>query len=269
MGRYWRPRELDAALRHLAEAQPVILAGGTWRVREPGDAARDILDLSAIPALRGITHGAEGWRIGAATPWVEVLEAALPLAFAALKQAGGYVGGPQIRNRGTIGGNILAGNKSSDGFPALLALGASLDLAGPAGRRRVPLTTLSDGPVLAPEELLAAIHLPEPPPGTRSHYLKLGFRESVNVGVVSVGVSLTLEAGCVAAVRCAIGACLPVARRLPAAEEALLGQAPDPALLRPEHLAGLPLRPDWTAPNDYRLEAALAMLRRCVAEAAR
>jgi CO/xanthine dehydrogenase FAD-binding subunit len=133
--RYLRPRTLDEALSLRADtagATPLtLLAGGTdvYPVRTQRSAwfeaySRDVLDLSLIPELGGITREASGIRLGAMATWSAVAEAELPTGLSMLKQASRQVGGVQIQNRGTVGGNLCNASPAADGVPPLLALDA-------------------------------------------------------------------------------------------------------------------------------------------------
>ena len=136
MARYHRPTTLEDALAIRAGEDVTVLAGGTDVY--PAKAARagwgdmrhaDILDISALPGLRGIAEEAAGWRIGALTTWTDLIRAELPPLFDGLKLAAREVGGVQIQNRGTLAGNICTASPAGDGAPNLLALDASVELA--------------------------------------------------------------------------------------------------------------------------------------------
>ncbi len=105
---YLRPASLEEALEALAARPLTVLAGGTdhYPARVGRDAVEDILDLTALASLRGISRTHAGWRIGAATSWTEIIEARLPPLFDALKLAAREVGGVQIQNAGTVAGNL-------------------------------------------------------------------------------------------------------------------------------------------------------------------
>ena len=163
MGVYLRPRCLEEALSALARlsAKPhAVLAGGTdfYPARVGLAIDEDVLDIGGIDILRGITSDAAGWRLGATTTWTELLEADLPPLFDGLKQAAREVGA------GTLAGNICNASPAADGVPGMLALGAEVEIAGPANRR-LPLRQFITGvrrTALAPGELVVAIHVPRP-----------------------------------------------------------------------------------------------------------
>lgn len=226
---YRRPAELGQALEVLAAHRPVVLAGGTdyypAHVDRPTDTA--LLDLSGIASLRGVTREAAHWRIGALTTWTDLARGALPPALAALREASVEIGGPQVQNRGTIGGNLCNASPAADGVPVLLALGAGVELASRRGSRELPLDAFVLGPrrtALADDELLVAIRVPVHGPAARSRFLKLGHRRYLVISIAMVAVAIDLDAQERAtSVGIAVGACSAVARRLPELEARLLG----------------------------------------------
>ncbi len=271
---YLRPTTLRDACSALAGRRLTLLAGGTdhyaTRVGERCD--EDILDLTAISALRGIRRSARGWRIGATTTWTELIEAPLPPAFDALKAAAREVGGIQVQNAGTIAGNLCNASPAADGVPPLLALEATVEIASAAGTRRLALADFIRAPrrtALEPGELVSAIHVPPQPAGTRSLFLKLGARRHLVISIAMVAAALQLRNGKVERARIAVGACSAVAQRLPALEHALTG-APASAglgnLAQAAHLAPLSPIDDLRASGAYRSEAALTLVRRALGE---
>ena len=138
---YARPIGLDEALQVLSRGGFSILAGGTdhYPARVGRALRENILDLSAIPALRGITERDGHWRFGANTTWTELIDGKLPPLFDGLRQAAREVGGLQIQNRGTIAGNVCNASPAADGIPPLLALDAQVEVASSAGTRLVAL----------------------------------------------------------------------------------------------------------------------------------
>src|SRR5436190_3828987 len=145
MAVYLRPHHLEEALAALARPH-TVLAGGTdfYPARVGRTTDEDVLDIGGIAALRGITAGGQGWRIGATTTWSELIEADLPPLFDGLKQAAREVGGRQIQNAGTLAGNICNASPAADGVPGLLALDAEVEIAA-AASRRLPLRQFITG----------------------------------------------------------------------------------------------------------------------------
>ena len=286
---YRRPGTLAEALALLAEAgpaRPLVLAGGTdlypaqaaaeaWMRPEPPGA---VLDITALPRLSAIEDRGDHHRIGALVTWAALRDAAdaLPAWFEGLRAAAAQVGGAQVQNRGTVVGNLCNASPAADGMPPLLTLDAELELASEArGVRRLPLADFVLGnrrTALAPDELALALVVPKRAAGARGGFLKLGARRYLVISVAVAAGVVEAEGGRVAAARLALGACSPVAQRLPAAEAALAGMPVEPsalaAALRPEHLSPLSPIGDVRASAAYRQEAALVLLRRLVAQLA-
>src|SRR5574341_1094533 len=167
MPAYARPTRIDEALRALAAGGCTVLAGGTdhYPARVGRAPEEDVVDITAIRALRGVAERRDHWRIGATTTWTEVIEARLPPLFDGLKLAAREVGGPQIQNAGTIAGNLCNASPAADGVPALLALDASLELSSAHGKRRLALCEFILGPrktALRQTELGSAVLIPKP-----------------------------------------------------------------------------------------------------------
>jgi CO/xanthine dehydrogenase FAD-binding subunit len=250
-----------------------VLAGGTdhFPARVGRAPQENILDLTAVRELRGITARPDHWRIGATTTWTELIEAKLPPQFDCLKLAAREVGGVQIQNAGSIAGNLCNASPAADGVPPLLALDASVEIAGAKGRRTLPLAQFIVGPrktALRPDELLSAVLVPKPRHEARSHFLKLGARKYLVISIAMAAAVIEREKGVVRAARIAVGACSPVARRLPALEAALLGRPLRSDLVRPEHLAVLSPIEDMRGSAGYRNHAALTLVRRLLDELA-
>jgi CO/xanthine dehydrogenase FAD-binding subunit len=286
MGAYLRPNSLAEALEALAHAPLTPLAGGTdvypaqanlaaWnRAPDP-----DILDVSALGELRGIDDTGDAWRLGALTTWTEAIEAVeagrLPACFRGLSLAARTVGGVQIQNRGTLAGNLCNASPAADGVPPLLSLDAEVDLASAQGRRRLPLSDFVLGnrqTARRPDELLVALHVPKPSQPARATFLKLGARRYLVISIVMVAAVLE-EApdGTVAAARVAVGSCSAAAQRLRALEAELAGRPCDATLaaaVRAEHLGPLSPIDDVRGTADYRIESALALVRRALSELA-
>jgi len=222
---YSRPKTLSEVFPALARGARV-LAGGTDLY--PGQGARlagPVVDITAVTGLSGITREG-GLRIGACTRWTDVAEADLPPACASLQQAARKVGGRQIQNAGTIGGNLCNASPAADGVPPLLALEALVELASAEGRRLLPLAGFLLGPRrvdLRPGEVLAAVLVPDAALAGRSAFEKLGARAHLVISIAMAAVRLEVQGNRVTAAAVAVGACGPVATRLPAVEAALLG----------------------------------------------
>jgi len=270
---YLAPQTLTDALSALSRnAGARIVAGGTDFFPSLGEglAPETIVDITRVAELRGITATESGWRIGAAARWSDVIRADLPPCFDALKAASREVGSVQIQNAGTVAGNLCNASPAADGVPPLLALGASVEIAGPGGAmRRMPLGDFLLGvrkTALGPGEILAAVHVPAQPEGSRSAFRKLGSRRYMVISIVMVAANLWVVGGRIAGARVAVGAASPVAQRLPELEAALLGLpvgAGGP-FTSAQHLTGLSPIADVRGSAEYRAEAVVQLCDRAI-----
>lgn len=273
--RYERASSLTLALERLRLGDVAIVAGGTdyypSRVGRPLD--ESLLDIAELGELRGITEHPDHWRIGAAVTWTELLAARLPAIFDGLRQAAGEVGGIQIQNAGTLGGNLCNASAAADGMPALLALDATVELQSTAATTTVPLSGFVLGPRRTrrmPDQLVTAILVPKPRYRATSRFVKLGARSHLVIAIVMASACLEVdEHGTITVARIAVGACSPVARRLPTLEQALVGVPFGEGLgahVRHDHLAPLSPIDDVRASRDYRLDAARTLVARLLDE---
>ena len=274
---YHAPTTLADALALLGSEGPTPIAGGTDLFPAMGDWPKPgaLLDVTRIDGMTGITRTPEGWRLGAATTWSAVLRADLPPAFDGLKAAAREVGSVQIQNTGTLAGNICNASPAADGLPPLLTLGAEVELASAAGHRRMPLTDFVTGAretQRRDDELMVAVHISTLPDGASGGFSKLGSRRYLVISIAMSAAVLWPDAqGRVAGARVAVGACSPVAMRLFALENALLGMPLDQAVqagLLDDHLAPLSPITDVRGGADYRIEAVVPVIRQALAQAA-
>ncbi|WP_137699423.1 FAD binding domain-containing protein [Marimonas lutisalis] len=271
---YHAPETLGDALDILSRGGVTVVAGGTdfYPSMRPGGPRGDLLDITRVAGLRGIARQAGGWRIGAATRWSEIARADLPRAFDGLKAAARKVGGLQIQNAGTVAGNLVNASPAADGVPPLLTLGAQVEIAGPGGTRRVALEEFITGVrqvALDPGEMVVAVHMPEPPTDAAGAFCKLGSRAYLVISIAMVAVVLGRdEEGRIDHARVAVGACSPVARRLPALEAAMIGARLEELRIDPAHLAPLSPIDDVRGSGAYRLEAVSELIGRALREAA-
>ncbi|MBV8538695.1 MAG: FAD binding domain-containing protein [Alphaproteobacteria bacterium] len=277
VGGYLRPGQLSEAVAALAAGPRVVLAGGTdfypARVGRPlGD---DVLDITALEDLRHIVADGDGWRVPALATWTDLIEAELPPLFDGLKRAAREIGGRQIQNAGTVCGNLCNASPAADGVPNLLALDAVVELVSTRGQRTVPARNFVTGnrrTMRRPDELVTALRIPKPRHPSHSTFLKLGARKYLVISIAMVAAVVEVAADrTLAAARIAIGACSEVAQRLPELERDIAGRPLDPALadiVRDRHLA--PLKPidDVRGSAAYRIDAALTLVRRAIADLA-
>ena len=228
------PRGIDDCLKLLAERGPEakLVAGGTDLLPQMKNGLLKpaaVVDLSGVADLRvlGRQNGA-GLRVGAAVTAREIeLDRHTRAAYPALAESGALVGSVQIRNLATVGGNLCNAAPSADMAPPLMALEAEAVIAGPRGRRRVPLSTFFTGvrrTVLAPDEMLVELVVPAPGPRSGGQYLRHTPRRELDIAVVGVASQITLSDGVCSKARIALAAVAPTPIRATAAEQALEGQ---------------------------------------------
>ena len=244
----------------IAHPQARALGGGTDLYPSGQHGAGPLIDLTRVGGLRGVVTDGASIRIGAATSWTDILDAPLPRAFDGLKQAARQVGSVQIQNAGTIAGNLCNASPAADGAPPLLTLNAQVELMSAArGSRRLALEDFLKGvrhTALAPDELMTAVIVPQPPANMSSAFEKLGSRTHLVISITMVAVAVARDAaGAVTDVRIAAGSCAPVARRLPDAEAACLGRMPADVQLQAAHFAPLTPIDDVRGPAAFRLHA--------------
>lgn len=280
MSPYLRPQQLTQALAALSRAPHLVLAGGTdvyaAHVQRPLE--QPVLDITAVGPMRGLAAVGGALRIGALTTWSDIAGAALPAHAVALAQAAREIGGRQIQNRATVGGNLCNASPAADGVPPLLALDAAVELASSSGVRSLPLSQFMLGnrrTARRPDELLLAVTVPARSPAARSVFLKLGHRRYLVISIAAVAAVLDFDAvGRISYCGIAVGACSAAAQRLPTLEQKLLG-APRAALAALaaaaiDDAALAPLSPidDVRGTRAYRLESVRTLLVRALTELA-
>jgi CO/xanthine dehydrogenase FAD-binding subunit len=268
---YSRPKTFDAALHALARNEGQILSGGTDFFPALGDRpAHDrVIDISGLTEIKGIAIEADHIRIGGLTTWSQLVATPLPRCFDGLKSAAREIGGIQIQNRGTVGGNLCNASPAADSVPPLLALDAEVELVSAVETRRVSLADFIVGnrkTVRRPDEILANVIVPRTVDDAASAFLKLGARRYLVISIVMVAaVVKTDNAGRVTDARIAVGSCSAVARRLTLLERALVGVPARNGLgatTLAEHLAQLSPINDLRATATYRNDAALTLVGR-------
>lgn len=276
MGDCFFPSSVEEAVQILAREDCIVLAGGTdlYAATARRTLTGPLLDITRIPETHRIDAGPDGLRIGAAVTWAQIARDGTPgAALDALRQAAREVGGRQVQEAGTIAGNLCNASPAADGVPPLLVLDAEVELCGPRGRRAVPLARFIDGPrrtLRAPDEIVTAVRIPAAALGGRSRFLKLGARRHLVISIAMVAVRVVVEDGRVARAALAVGACSPVARRLPGVEAAVEGAPVADAARRiadAEVAAALAPIDDVRGTAGYRGAVAAELLRRALAEA--
>ena len=206
------PRSLDEALRLKAErpdAWPI--EGGTDVMVELNfDRRRPpaLLNLNEVPELKGWSREDGTLRLGAGLTYAEAERGELAAALPALAEASRTVGSPQIRNRGTLGGNLGTASPAGDSLPPLLVEEAEVEVASARGERRLPLHEFLVGPkrhALEPDELILAVRVR--PSGAPQTFMKVGPRNAMVIAVCSLAVAADRERG---ELRAAFGSAGPV-----------------------------------------------------------
>lgn len=256
----------------MAAAGGQILAGGTDFYPALGERLPqgNIVDITALDEIRGISIEHDDVRIGGLTTWTEVIRTPMPPCFDALKAAAREVGSIQIQNRGTVAGNLCNASPAADGAPPLLALDGEVELASGEGRRRVPLAQFITGnrrTLRGPNEILTAVLVSRRMEDAKSVFLKLGARRYLVISISMVAAVVQAVAGRVLEAHIAVGSCSTSAKRLNDLEKDLVGVAAAAGIgdaVRAEHL--LPLSPidDVRATANYRRDASLTLVRRAL-----
>lgn len=275
MNAFARPAALDEAISALRQGDWRILAGGTdLYPLAAGQLSGNVLDLGGIGELHQIALG-DDLKIGSCVTWSEIADAQLPIACRSLQQAARQVGGRQIQNSGTIGGNLCNASPAADGVPPLLTLDATVHLLGTRGRRSLKLADFLLGPrrtAREADEVLTHITIPSSALAGKSAFLKLGARSYLVISIAMVSARVLMAGDRISAAALAVGACSATARRLPKVEQQITGMSVDQAIsaITETEIAPL-LAPiaDVRATAEYRITAATELLRRAVHEAAK
>jgi len=272
---YLVPDDVAAAVEMKAGGS-TVLAGGTdlYPAHVGRPMPSSVVDIGDLAELRGISEGADAFSIGALTRWADIAAADLPPCFDGLRAAAREVGGVQVQQAGTVGGNLCNASPAADGVPPLLTLDASVELTSPAGGRVLGLEEFLTGyreTALRSDELLTAVLVPRGFEDARSCFLKLGLRRYLVISVVMVAAVIAMGSDHrIARARIAVGACSPVAQRLRSLEADLVGCRDGDlgAVATIEHLASLRPIDDVRGTADYRRRAALTLVRRALEEPA-
>jgi carbon-monoxide dehydrogenase medium subunit len=280
---YESPTTVDEAIKLLAshgdKARP--LSGGTDLIIQLRAGVRRpeyIVDLKAIPALRQISFDLQtGLKLGPAVSCIEIYENAdMRRYYPGLTEAAHLIGSLQIQSRASVGGNLCNGSPAADTTPALIALGAKARVLGAKGERIVPVETFCTGPgatVLQPGELLLEILIDAPERHSSDAYLRFIPRNEMDIAVVGVGGSITLEPedDRVVDARIGLGAVGPTAVYAAEASKALIGKKLDEASIQEAaRLAIAAASPidDMRGTAEFRRHVVGVLTRRVVAKAA-
>src|SRR5262245_33678663 len=273
--RYEAPESLEGAVALLAGAtgDARVLAGGTDLLVQMRTDVLDpdlIIDIKKISETRTITEEKGGWRIGAAVTGAELKEhPRLKRVWPGVVEAANLIGSTQVQGRATLGGNLCNGSPAADSVPALIAAGAVATLAGPQGKRDLPVEDVMLGPrklALRKGEFVTSFLLPPRPKGSSDAYLRFIPRTGMDIAVGGAGVSLTIGgAGIISAARVSLGAVAARVLLVAEAAQAMVGSRLDEAAQqRLAAAARAACRPidDKRGTVDFRIEVAGVLARR-------
>jgi len=276
---YDRARSVVEALRMMGSNPGAkLLAGGhslipLLKLRLAAPSA--VIDIGRVPELRGIAVAGNAIRIGALTTHAEIAGSTdIKRSATALADAAAIVGDPAVRNRGTIGGNVAHADPASDLPTVLVALGASIEVAGAKGKRTIAAADFFTGimaTAIADDEILTDVVVPAAARGQASAYAKFSHPAS-RYAVVGAAAFVTVANGACTAAHVAIGGLVSHAQRLPAVEARLKGQALSQATIAAaaaETAKDLgDVNGDIFASADYRRAVAPVYVKRAIAAAA-
>jgi CO/xanthine dehydrogenase FAD-binding subunit len=278
---YEAPQTLEAASALLAKASGVarVLAGGTdLLIQMKNDMVEPdlVVDIKNIPEMRQIAEEKGRFRVGAAVTGMEVMEhEGFNAAWPGVVDGVSLIGSIQIRGRATVGGNLCNASPAADSVPALIAAGAVVSIAGPGGRREIPVEDIAVAPgktSLAKGEIVVSFLFPEKAPRSSGAYLRFTPRTEMDIAVVGAGIDLTLDgSGICTRAKVALGAVAARVLVVPEAAAALVGSKVDEAALaKLAAAASAAAKPidDKRGTKDFRTDVAGVLARRAALKAA-
>lgn len=282
IGKFYQAADVEDAVRALVEdPEAVVISGGSdvlIKIREGKLAGCSLVSIHGIKELEGIRMEEDGTIvIGPATPFShitnnDIIQKHIPMLGDAVDMAGG----PQLRNIGTIGGNVCNGVTSADSASSLCCLAADLVLKGPDGVREVPISQWYTGPgrtVRNHDEVLTAIRIKkENYQGYGGQYIKYGKRNAMEIATLgcAVSVKLTEDKKHIQDLRLAYGVAAPTPIRCHTTEEAVKGMETGEALAQAVGKGALEEvnpRSSWRASREFRLQLVEELGRRAVKQA--
>jgi len=239
---YFEPKTIREAIGLLGRYNrgAKLLAGGTdlmVGMKEGFVKPKVLINLKTIKGLDKITYSKkEGLNVGPLTTWTDILSSRSILEhYPILREAASFIGCHQIRNRGTIGGNICHASPSADSALALMVYGAQCIISGSRRERVIPIEEIFSGVQkisLKPEEILTGLRIPTPDPKAKGCYLKFSPRKAMDLPIVGVGVLVKISNGIFEEIRIALGAVAPTPIRARSAERFLIKQPVDGESIR-------------------------------------
>ena len=234
---YYEPKGMSEACKLLWDLKTSvkIIAGGTdilVNMKKGLLSPKYIVGISKVEELSEIETRKGGISIGSHIIASELVESGIiKKKYSIIAKAASVLGSPLIRNRATIGGNIVTARPAADLPPALIAMGAKVKLKSKKGEREVSLDSFFKGPgqtVIKPDEILTKIIINDPPPFTGGDYVKLMHRQSLEIAIVAVAARITLDKpnGVIKEAKIILSAVAPKAIHASLAEKALIGEKP-------------------------------------------
>lgn len=279
---YVTVESIDDAVLALQKAgeKARVLAGGTdllVALREGRISAETVVDIKRIPETTEMSYSAEsGLKLGAAVPCHRMYDdKEVSAAYPGLIDSASLIGGVQIQGRASMGGNLCNASPAADTIPALIAHSAICTIAGPNGRREVPVEEFCIAPgrtVLEPGEFLVYMTMPAPKAGFGAAYLRFIPRNEMDIAVVGAGVSVQLNEArdTIEAARLSLAAVAPRPLFVEEASEALVGQPPSgETLTLVEEIARTAASPitDMRGTAEYRKHISGVIARRAFEKA--
>jgi xanthine dehydrogenase FAD-binding subunit len=277
---YQKAESVDHAIALLSRnPQAILLAGGTdvlVRLHGHNRAYRHLVDIHNLKELKTITSEADGTIvIGSGVSFGGLVDDPLIRAEIPVLGEGAFtIGGPQVRNMATVGGNICNGAPSADCAAPLLVLNARVELKGPEGVRQLPLYEFYQGPGqvdLKKSEIMTCFRITrEDYQGWSAHYYKYAMREAMDIATIGCAAAVKLKAGKVEGLRLGFTVAGPTPLRCWRTEEKNLGAAADQQLLERisvQVLDDLRPRDSWRAGKEFRQQIITTLSRRVLGEA--
>lgn len=269
---YIKIGSVEELLQSLQSPGAVILCGGTdlvVKMRKGLLSTKTLLDISDLDQLREIRQERGCIEIGAAVSFSQIIEEAIireqiPILAMGLRK----LGSTQIRNRGTIGGNLVNASPAADSAIPLLLLDAEVVIADSTGERRVQLEDFLCGPgktVLKQGEFLSGIRVPIPDPEFSSFFHKVGRRKALTIAIASLGALLRMKDDAIDEIRLAAGSVAPAPIRLHPVETLLAGRRVTPqSVEQARNIIRQCISPitDLRATADYRYQVIADLLAR-------
>ncbi|MBX3014382.1 MAG: xanthine dehydrogenase family protein subunit M [Caldilineaceae bacterium] len=279
---YVAAQSVDEVIKLLAEKGDMarVMSGGTDLIvalREGRRKAELVIDVKRLKETTEITYDAQqGLTLGAAVPCHRIYDdKAIAKAYPGLVDSASLIGGVQVQGRASIGGNLCNASPAADSIPSLIAQGVICNIAGPNGRRQLPVEEFCVAPgrtALQNGEFLVSLQFAAPKPGYGAAYLRFIPRNEMDIAVVGAGAAVQLDESRtkILAARIALGAVAPKPLFIPAAGEALVGKTVSDAVIdeaaRVAQAAATPIT-DMRGTAEYRKHLSAVLTARALRKA--